>query len=53
MHQAIKQEGNGTKTKENWATIFRAGNIFVRPVSLPSLGEEEILPSKTGKLTEG
>jgi len=49
MHQAVKQEGDGTKTKKNWDKIFRAGKVFVQSVSLPSLGEEELLPSKNGK----
>jgi hypothetical protein len=47
MHQAVKQEGDATKTKENWDRVSRAGEVFVKSVSLPSLGEEEYLPNKT------
>jgi hypothetical protein len=49
MHQAVKQEGDAAKTKENWNRIFRAGEVFVKSVSLPSLGEKEIFLSKTEK----
>ena len=49
MHQAVKQEGDAVKTKENWNKIIKAGEIFVKSVSLPSLGEDEFLPSKPDK----
>lgn len=49
MHQAVKQERDAVKTKENWKKIIQAGGIFVKSVSLPSLGEDEFLPSKPDK----
>lgn len=46
MHKAFKQEGDATKTNENWNRVFRAGGVFVKSVSLPSLGEKEYLPNR-------
>jgi len=39
----MKEEGNSAKMKENLNTIFGAGEVFVKSVCLPSLGENEYL----------